>query len=82
MSTNDALPVNRYVNVPVTSSQVLAAMEKGMAQSLAYDLFNVNLIEGDPREALLRDVLTTMIFGAADGPQAIEMLTQRLAHRP
>ncbi|MCP9916000.1 ABC transporter substrate-binding protein [Cyanobium sp. ATX 6F1] len=82
LSSDDALPVNRYVNVPVTSSRVLAALEKGMAQSQAYDLFNVNLIEGDPREALLREVLTSMIFGAADGPQAIEMLTQRLAQRP
>lgn len=82
VGSNDALPVNRYVNVPVTSSQVLAALEKGMAQSMAYDLFNVSLIEGDPREALLRDVLTSMIFGAADGPQAIERLSQRLAQRP
>jgi hypothetical protein len=82
VDSNDALPVNRYVNVPVTSSQALAALEKSMAQSMAYDLFNVNLIEGDPREALLRDVLTSMIFGAADGPQAIEMLNQRLAHPP
>ncbi len=82
VDSNDALPVNRYVNVPITSSQVLAALEKSMAQSMAYDLFNVNLIEGDPREAQLRGVLTSMIFGAADGPQAIEMLNQRLAHPP
>ncbi|MCP9850142.1 hypothetical protein [Cyanobium sp. Morenito 9A2] len=82
LSSDDALPVNRFVDVPVTSSRVLAALQKGMAQSEAYNLFNVNLLEGDPRESILRDVLTSMIFGAADGPQSSAILIRRLSQRP
>lgn len=79
LASDEALPVNRFVNVPVTSSRVLAALETGLAQSEAFSLFNVSLLEGEPREIALRKVLTSMIFGATDGPQAAEMLVQRLS---
>jgi len=78
LATLETLPVNRYVNIPVTSSRSLAALQVGMAQSEAYNLFNASLLEGEAGETILRKVLATMLFGATDGTQASEMLIQRL----
>jgi hypothetical protein len=78
LSSLETLPVNRYVNIPVTSSRLLAALQAGMAQSEAYNLFNASLLEGESGETIVRKVLATMLFGATDETQASEMLVQRL----
>jgi len=78
LSTNETLPVNRYVNIPVSSSRLLAALQEGMDQSEAYELFNVSFLEDEPGEIALRKVLATLIFGATNGPQASDLLLKRI----
>ena len=57
------LPVNPHVNVPVQSSQVLAALVEARQQGAASDPLLSHLHGDDPRVAKLEAVLVPLVFG-------------------
>jgi hypothetical protein len=82
LGSQTVLPANRFVTVPVQSSQVLAAMvaaaNQGLQANSLVSLVHIN----DPRIPRLQSLLTQLVFGEASPNGATTELIRILQARP
>ena len=76
------LPANRFVTVPVQSSQVLAAMVAAAKQGLQANGLVTLVHTNDPRIPGLQSLLTQLVFGEASPEGASTELIRILQGRP
>jgi maltose-binding protein MalE len=63
LGSQTVLPANRFVTVPVQSSQVLAAMVAAAKQGLQANTLVALVHTNDPRIQLVQNLLTQLVFG-------------------
>jgi arabinogalactan oligomer / maltooligosaccharide transport system substrate-binding protein len=63
LGSQTVLPANRFVTVPVRSSQVLAAMVTAANQGLQANTLVALVHTNDPRIQLVQNLLTQLVFG-------------------
>ncbi|MFM9099894.1 MAG: extracellular solute-binding protein [Cyanobium sp.] len=76
------LPVNRHVSIPMSSSQILAALVKARDQGLQIERIRPLLQPGDPRVAQVQALLTEVVFGEVSAEAATPRLIAILRSRP
>jgi maltose-binding protein MalE len=76
------LPANRFVKVPVQSSQVLAAMELSNRQSDQFSQVVKLMHDHDPRIPKLQAHITELVFGEESARSSAEALIQILRRKP
>ena len=76
------LPANRFVTVPVQSSQVLAAMVAAAKQGLQANSLVTLVHTNDPRIPRLQSLLTELVFGETSPEGASTELIRILQARP
>jgi hypothetical protein len=76
------LPANRFVSVPVQSSQVLAAMVAAANQGLQANSLAARVPTSDPRIVRVQTLLTTVVFGETSPDAATSQLIRILRARP
>ena len=76
------LPANRFVTVPVQSSQVLAAMVAAANQGLQANSLVTLVHTNDPRIPRLQTLLTELVFGESSPEGTSTELVQILKARP
>lgn len=74
VSTQEVLPVNRYVPAPVASSAVLGALVAALRQGEASNRIAQDLTASDPRFPPLLRELVRLVFGEATPEQATDAL--------
>jgi ABC-type glycerol-3-phosphate transport system substrate-binding protein len=72
------LPANRFVKVPVQSSQVLAAMELSNRQSDQFSQIVKLMHDDDPRVPKVQALITELVFGEESARSSTEALIQIL----
>jgi hypothetical protein len=76
------LPANRFVRVPVQSSQVLATLVTAADQGLQANRMVALMHSNDPRIPRLQTLLTELVFGETSPDRATTELIQILQQRP
>jgi len=82
LGSQTVLPANRFVTVPVQSSQVLAAMVTAANQGLQTNNLVTLVHNNDPRIPRLQTLLTELVFGERSPEAATTELIQILQARP
>ena len=82
LGSQTVLPANRFVTVPVQSSQVLAAMVAAANQGLQANSLVTLVHTNDPRIPRLQTLLTELVFGESSPEDASTELVQILQARP
>lgn len=82
LGSQTALPANRFVTVPVQSSQVLAAMVAAANQGLQANSLVTLVHTNDPRIPSVQNLLTQLVFGEASPEGASTELIEILQARP
>ena len=82
LGSQTVLPANRFVTVPVQSSQVLAAMVAAANQGLQANSLVTLVHTNDPRLPRLQSLLTELVFGESSPEDASTELVQILQARP
>ena len=82
LGSQTVLPANRFVTVPVQSSQVLAAMVAAANQGLQANSLVTLVHSNDPRIPRLQTLLTQLVFGEASPNGATTELIEILQARP
>lgn len=82
LGSQTVLPANRFVTVPVQSSQVLAAMVAASNQGLQSNSLVTLVHSNDPRIPRLQTLLTELVFGERSPEAATTELLQILQTRP
>ena len=82
LGSSTVLPANRFVTVPVQSSQVLAAMVAAANQGLQANSLVTLVHSNDPRIPRLQTLLTQLVFGEANPNGATTELIEILQARP
>ena len=82
LGSQTVLPANRFVTVPVQSSQVLAAMVAAANQGLQANSLVTLVHSNDPRIPRLQTLLTQLVFGEANPNGATTELIEILQARP
>ena len=82
LGSQTVLPANRFVTVPVQSSQVLAAMVAASNQGLQANSLVTLVHTNDPRIPRLQTLLTELVFGESSPEDASTELVQILQARP
>jgi hypothetical protein len=82
LGSQTVLPANRFVTVPVQSSQVLAAMVTAANQGLQANSLVTLVHTTDPRIPRLQSLLTELVFGERNPNGATTELLQILKARP
>ena len=81
LGSQTVLPANRFVTVPVHSSQVLAAMVAAANQGLQANSLVTLVHSNDPRIPRLQTLLTQLVFGEANPNGATTELIEILQAR-
>lgn len=76
------LPANRFVKVPVQSSQVLAAMDLSNRQSDQFSQIVKLMHDNDPRVPKVQALITELVFGEESARSSTEALIQILRGKP
>ena len=82
LGSQTVLPANRFVTVPVQSSQVLAAMVAASNQGLQANSLVTLVHTNDPRIPRLQTLLTELVFGERNPEGASTELIKILQARP
>jgi arabinogalactan oligomer / maltooligosaccharide transport system substrate-binding protein len=82
LGSQTVLPANRFVSVPVQSSQVLAAMVAAANQGLQANSLAALVPTSDPRIVRVQTLLTTVVFGETSPDAATSQLLRILRARP
>ena len=82
LGSQTVLPANRFVTVPVQSSQVLAAMVTAANQGLQANSLVTLVHANDPRIPRMQNLLTQLVFGESNPNGATTELLQILRARP
>ena len=82
LGSQTVLPANRFVTVPVQSSQVLAAMVAAANQGLQANSLVTLVHTNDPRLPRLQTLLTELVFGESSPEGASTELIEILQARP
>jgi hypothetical protein len=82
LGSQTVLPANRFVTVPVQSSQVLAAMVAAANQGLQANSLVTLVHTNDPRIPRLQTLLTELVFGESSPEGTSTELVQILKARP
>jgi hypothetical protein len=82
LGSQTVLPANRFVTVPVQSSQVLAAMVTAANQGLQANSLGSLVHTNDPRIPRLQTLLTQLVFGEATLSGGATELIRILQARP
>jgi len=82
LGSQTVLPANRFVTVPVQSSQVLAAMVAAANQGLQANSLVTLVHTNDPRLPRLQSLLTELVFGESSPEGASTELIEILQARP
>jgi len=82
LGSQTVLPANRFVTVPVQSSQVLAAMVAAANQGLQANSLVTLVHTNDPRIPRLQTLLTQLVFGESSPEGASTELIRILQARP
>ena len=82
LGSQTVLPANRFVTVPVQSSQVLAAMVAASNQGLQANSLVTLVHTNDPRIPRLQTLLTELVFGESSPEGASTELIEILQARP
>ena len=82
LGSQTVLPANRFVTVPVQSSQVLAAMVTAANQGLQANSLVTLVHTNDPRIPRLQTLLTELVFGESSPEGASTELIKILQARP
>lgn len=82
LGSETVLPANRFVTVPVQSSQVLAAMVAAADQGLQANSLVTLMHTNDPRIPRLQTLLTQLVFGENNPNGATTELIRILQARP
>jgi hypothetical protein len=78
MASQNVLPANRFVKVPVRSSNVLQAMVTAEEQGGQVNKLNALLHTNDPRIAKSQQLITQLVFGEVSPAEARRALIQIL----
>lgn len=78
MASQNVLPANRFVKVPVHSSNVLQAMVTAAEQGNQVNKLNALLHTNDPRIAKSQQLITQLVFGEVNPAEASRALVQIL----
>lgn len=81
MGSQTVLPVNRFVTVPVKSSQVLETMVTAAQQGHQADELAARLNRGDQSRARIQTLLTELVFGETNPEAAADQLVRLLEPR-
>jgi ABC-type glycerol-3-phosphate transport system substrate-binding protein len=81
MGSQTVLPVNRFVTVPVKSSQVLETMVTAAQQGHQADELAARLNRGDQSRARIQTLLTELVFGETNPEVAADQLVRLLEPR-
>ena len=82
LGSQTVLPANRFVTVPVQSSQVLAAMVAAANQGLQANSLVTLVHTNDPRLPRVQTLLTELVFGESSPEGASTELIKILQARP
>ena len=82
LGTQTVLPANRFVTVPVQSSQVLATMVAAADQGLQANSLVALMHTNDPRIPRVQTLLTKLVFGEMSPGSATTELIRILQARP
>jgi arabinogalactan oligomer/maltooligosaccharide transport system substrate-binding protein len=82
LGSQTLLPANRFVRVPVQSSQVLAAMVAAAKQGLQANKLVALVDTNDPRIPLVQTLLTQLVFGETTPSDGATKLIRILQARP
>jgi ABC-type glycerol-3-phosphate transport system substrate-binding protein len=82
LGSQTVLPANRFVTVPVQSSQVLAAMVAAANQGLQANTLGALVHTNDPRIQLVQTLLTQLVFGETTPSGGATKLVRILQARP
>ena len=82
LGSQTLLPANRFVRVPVQSSQVLAAMVAAAKQGLQANTLIALLHSNDPRIPQVQTLLTQLVFGETTPSGGATTLIRILQARP
>jgi arabinogalactan oligomer / maltooligosaccharide transport system substrate-binding protein len=82
LGSQTVLPANRFVTVPVQSSQVLAAMVAAANQGLQANRLVTLVHTNDPRIPRMQTLLTELVFGESSPEGASTKLIKILQARP
>jgi hypothetical protein len=82
LGSQTVLPANRFVTVPVQSSQVLAAMVTAANQGLQANSLVTLVHTNDPRIPRVQTLLTELVFGERNPEGATTELIEILQARP
>jgi arabinogalactan oligomer / maltooligosaccharide transport system substrate-binding protein len=82
LGSQTVLPANRFVTVPVQSSQVLAAMVAAANQGLQANRLVSLVHTNDPRIPRMQTLLTELVFGESSPEGASTKLIKILQARP
>ena len=75
------LPANRFVKVPIQSSQMLEAMERSNRQSDKNKIGTL-INENDPRIRLIQNLITELVFGEVSAQSSADSLIHILRRHP
>ena len=81
MGSQTVLPVNRFVTVPVKSSQVLETMATAAQQGHQADELAARLNRGGPSRGRIQTLLTELVFGETNPEVAADQLVRLLEPR-
>jgi hypothetical protein len=81
MGSQTVLPVNRFVTVPVKSSQVLETMVTAAQQGHQVDELAARFNRGDQSRARIQTLLTELVFGETNPEAAADQLVRLLEPR-
>ena len=70
LGAQDMLPANRFVSVPVQSSQTLATMVEAVRQGQLANPLVTLVHTNDPRLSALQTLITELAFGTISAPEA------------
>ena len=82
LGSQEVLPANRFVGVPVSSSAVLSAMVTSAQQGSQTNTLAELMHSNDPRMAEIQTLLTTLVFGEMQPTTAGQSLVAILRNRP
>jgi len=82
LGSSTVLPVDRHINVPVSSSQTLAALVRARDQGLQTDQLMRLLRSGDRRPAKLQALISEVVFGELSPEEATPRLINLLLEKP
>lgn len=82
IGSQNLLPANRFVKVPVQSSTVLAALNQSNQQSDQFSSIVKLMHDNDPRLSKAQALITELVFGEVSPRSSAQALIQVLRNKP